>query len=282
MSDAPDNHGLGKAPLGKTSDYVQQYNGDLLFPLSRKHKRVEIEIDPVNLPFYGYDEWNAYEVSWLNARGVPQVAIARFYIDCGSECIIESKSFKLYLNSFNQTQFESWQAVEAALVADITAATNGEVIVRLHTLNQARLTKLVAWEGVCLDQLDVTCTEYQVDASLLQADSHEVCEEELYSDLLKSNCLVTGQPDWGSIRVCYSGQAINRESLLRYIVSFRNHNEFHEQCVERVFTDIMAACCPDKLLVEARYTRRGGLDINPLRSTDQVVDITESVRLVRQ
>ncbi len=274
-------HELEQAPLGKTSAYVQQYTPGLLFPLARINKRKEIGIDSTDLPFFGFDEWTAYEVSWLNSNGLPQVAIARFYIDCRSEFIIESKSFKLYLNSFNQTQFASWQAVESALQSDVSTAVNYEAVVCLQTLQAAREVSLITWDGICLDQLDIACSNYQVDSSLLQTDIAEVCDEVLYSDLLKSNCLVTGQPDWGSIRVCYSGKSINKESLLRYIVSFRNHNEFHEQCVERVFKDIMTLCSPAKLLVEARYTRRGGLDINPLRSTDQT-DISNGVRLVRQ
>ena len=280
MTNTCDHPDLVQAPLGKTSDYVTQYDPSLLFPLPRSNKRSEIGINGRPI-FFGHDEWNAYELSWLNEKGKPQVAIARFMIDCHSENIIESKSFKLYLNSFNQTVFSGVQAVSQVLEKDVAAAINGSCRVVISTLHEALARPLVAWDGVCLDELDVACSEYVVNPNLLQADQASQVTETLYSHLLKSNCLVTGQPDWGSVRVCYTGSAIEHHSLLQYVVSFRNHNEFHEQCVERIFTDLMRVGTFTALTVEARYTRRGGLDINPVRSLHESMSQDDS-RLVRQ
>tara|TARA_A100001015_G_C15028858_1_gene731991 strand:+ start:1489 stop:2340 length:852 start_codon:yes stop_codon:yes gene_type:complete len=272
--------GLEKAPLGKSSDYVTQYDPSLLFPLPRQLKRDEIGVS-MPLPFDGWDEWNAYEVSWLNLKGKPQVAIARFFIDSHSDCIIESKSFKLYLNSFNQTRFESLAKVQSLLQQDIENGVGGKVRCELLRLDEAIGLPLTVWQGECLDDLDIECTDYVVNTDYLKVLEDSVEQETLYSHLLKSNCLVTGQPDWGSLRVIYSGQRIDRAGLLRYLVSFREHNEFHEQCVERVFVDILRCCKPDSLLVEARYTRRGGLDINPVRTKSFEITST-GCRLVRQ
>jgi 7-cyano-7-deazaguanine reductase len=278
--DDSDPVGLAKAPLGKNSDYITQYDSTLLFPLPRQLKRDEIGVSKP-LPFYGWDEWNAYEVSWLNSKGKPQVAIARFFIDSHSECIIESKSFKLYLNSFNQTRFETPEKVQSLLQQDIEKGVGGNVRCELLSVDEAVNLPLSIWQGECLDDLDIECSDYEVNTDYLNVADESVDNEVLYSHLLKSNCLVTGQPDWGSIRIKYSGQRIDKAGLLRYWVSFRQHNEFHEQCVERVFVDIMSRCKPDFLLVEARYTRRGGLDINPIRSSHSQIGSSE-LRLVRQ
>jgi 7-cyano-7-deazaguanine reductase len=277
MCDHPD---LLQAPLGKTSDYITQYDSSLLYPLPRINKRTEIGI--VNRPlFVGHDEWNAYELSWLNEKGKPQVAIARFFIDCHSEFIIESKSFKLYLNSFNQSIFADANTVQGVLERDVSAVINGKCHVVIMSLDDDLSRPLVAWDGMCLDDMDVACTEYVVNPDLLRVDKARQVTEILYSHLLKSNCLVTGQPDWGSVQIRYSGSYIEHESLLKYVVSFRNHNEFHEQCVERIFVDLMRVGEFSELTVEARYTRRGGLDINPIRSLRTHVPYL-SQRLVRQ
>lgn len=257
---------VNDSPLGKKSPYINQYAPELLFPIPRLGKRDEIGV-PTPLPFYGFDTWNAYEVSWLNPKGKPVVAMVQFDISCMSTHIIESKSFKLYLNSFNNTVFESMDSVHSTLERDVQQALDGEVIIQLLELKQLDGLSISSFNGICLDTQDICCERYTVNPAFLKADATEQVTEFLYSDLLKSNCLVTGQPDWGSVFIQYTGSKINHEGLLRYIVSFRDHNEFHEQCVERIFMDIMRHCHPESLTVEARYTRRGGLDINPIRST---------------
>lgn len=254
------------SPLGKPAAYQTQYQPSLLFPIARQGKRDEIGVSGT-LPFFGVDIWNAYEVSWLNARGKPQVAIATFTVPADSPNIVESKSFKLYLNSFNQTKLADTDALLQLLRKDLSAGFGAPVHVTLTTADAFAEQKIQEPQGLLLDRLDIEVDEYQPNPSLLKADPNQVVvEETLVSHLLKSNCLVTGQPDWGSVQIHYVGAAIDQESLLRYLISFRDHNEFHEQCVERIFMDIMRNCAPQKLSVYARYTRRGGLDINPWRS----------------
>lgn len=274
------HHAPLSSPLGKSSAYITHYAPELLFPISRQAKRDEIGV-PERLPFYGFDTWNAYEVSWLNPRGKPMVAIAQFDISCSSKNIIESKSFKLYLNSFNNTPFECMHDVEAILNKDVQLAIDGDVSVKLYTLNELSGIQLKTFQGELLDDFDVVCDTYTINPAYLSADPHEIVSETYRSDLLKSNCLVTGQPDWGSVRIEYTGNQINKLGLLQYIVSFRDHNEFHEQCVERIFMDIMRQCQPEHLTVEARYTRRGGLDINPVRST-AIIRPAANIRMARQ
>jgi 7-cyano-7-deazaguanine reductase len=262
-----------QSQLGKPSAYIDQFDASLLFPLPRETKRREIGISGA-IPFMGADLWTAFELSWLNPRGKPQVALAHFTIPCESTHIVESKSFKLYLNSFNNTRFDSADVVRDRLRQDISAAIWHGGPVQGSAGVQVLLPELFDREpvheldGLSVDRLDVECTRYEPAPDLLTAAFDEKpVEETLVSHLLKSNCLVTGQPDWGSVQIRYSGPQIDQAGLLQYIVSFRNHNEFHEQCVERIYTDIMARCKPAKLMVYARYTRRGGLDINPWRSS---------------
>ena len=259
--------------LGKASAYVDQYDASLLFPLPRETKRREIGITGA-IPFLGADLWTAFELSWLNPRGKPQVALAHITIPCESTHIVESKSFKLYLNSFNNTRLESADAVRERIKADVSTAIwhGGAVMasagVKLLLPEAFDREPVHELDGLCIDRLDVECDRYQPAPELLSAALDEKpVTETLMSHLLKSNCLVTGQPDWGSVQIAYSGPQIDQAGLLQYIVSFRNHNEFHEQCVERIYMDIMARCKPTKLTVYARYTRRGGLDINPWRSS---------------
>ncbi len=268
-----------KSPLGKASTYVSLYQKDLLFPIPRLSKREEIGVPHV-LPFVGADSWTGFEISWLNAKGKPSVCVGEFIFPCASPNIIESKSFKLYLNSFNNTHFDCEDAVAALMRKDLSAAAGAEVAVRLIRVDEYLPAKTQKFSGVNLDYLDIACDTYNVAPEFLTVEKDHV-NEVLFSDLLKSNCLVTGQPDWGSVKIEYQGQRINRAGLLQYIVSFRNHNEFHEQCVERIFMDISARCHPEKLTVVARYTRRGGLDINPYRSTEQDYP-AETIRLCRQ
>lgn len=274
------NSQLQQAPLGKKSAYINQYDASLLFPIARQTKRDEINV-PATLPFFGYDTWNAYEVSWLNPKGKPQVAIAQFDIGCDSLNIIESKSFKLYLNSFNHSKFNSFKDVAAILKNDITQAAQGDVKLKLHTLSDFHHQSLANFEGECIDDLDISCNEYQTNKQHLTVNENTIVTEHLHSHLLKSNCLVTGQPDWGSVEIQYHGPKIDRAGLLKYIISFRNHNEFHEQCVERIFMDIQSQCQPIELMVNARYTRRGGLDINPARCSKNIPP-QQNIRLARQ
>ena len=276
-----------QSPLGKASAYADQYDPALLFPIARAPKRAEIGITGTQ-PFFGADLWTAFELSWLNERGKPQVALAHITVPCETPNIVESKSFKLYLNSFNSTRFASAQDVQARIRADISeavwrgAAHPGTVGVRLILPEQFDREPVHELDGLNLDRLDIECTQYQPAPERLSANFDEApVSEVLVSHLLKSNCLVTGQPDWGSVRIAYSGPQIDQEGLLQYIVSFRNHNEFHEQCVERIYMDLWTRCKPIKLEVYASYTRRGGLDINPWR-TSHPQAMPKNVRTARQ
>jgi len=277
-----DERDVQGSPLGRQTVYAAHYAPELLHSLPRQNKREELGVSAGSLPFVGEDVWNAHELSWLNPRGKPVVAVARFGVPADSPRLIESKSLKLYLNSFNQTRFANPVSVQDTVYADLSAACGSAVSVSMHTLSQ-RPMRPVGWpEGVLLDELDIDVDRYQPEPRLLQvATAGEMVSEQLYSHLLKSNCLVTGQPDWGTVVIRYAGARIDHEGLLRYIISFREHNEFHEQCVERIFCDILRRCRPQALAVWARYTRRGGLDINPFRSTGHF-EAPENVAEIRQ
>jgi len=269
---------LTKAPLGKKSSYHSTYSPEILFPIPRKSKREEIGV-PEKLPFHGVDIWMGFELSWLNPKGKPKIGIAEFTFPCESRNIIESKSFKLYLNSFNQAKFESTEEVRILLEADLSQGVGADVLVRILEPDHFGHIPLGNFSGDCLDDLDIEVDRYEVDPGLLQVSS-EIVEEKLYSHILKSNCLVTGQPDWGSVWIHYKGPKVDHGSLLRYLISFRQHNEFHEQCIERIFMDMMRQCGCEKLSVYGRYTRRGGLDINPFRSNFE--KCPGNIRLARQ
>ena len=263
MSTAPE-----ASPLGKAVAYAEHYDPALLFPIPRQGKRAEIGIAEGALPFVGEDIWNAYELSWLDPRGKPVVALAHFIVPATSPNLIESKSLKLYLNSFNQTRLAGVDELVATLTRDLSAAAGAPVLVHVAPLSTRPQRPMGYPKGILLDGLEIDVDLYTPEPALLSADtSRAPVTETLYSHLLKSNCLVTGQPDWAMLVVRYTGAPIDREGLLRYIISFRQHNEFHEQCVERVFVDILRQCQPGALSVFARYTRRGGLDINPYRRT---------------
>ena len=265
--------------LGQQSAYISQYTPSLLQPVPRSLNRDDLGLRG-ELPFQGCDVWTLYELSWLNAKGKPVVAIGEVFVPATSPNLIESKSFKLYLNSFNQTRCDSIEAVAAMLTKDLSACAGETVKVTLFPLDQAP-HQIAQLPGECIDEQDIEVDNYEFDASLLQgAAGREIVEETLHSHLLKSNCLVTSQPDWGSVVIHYRGPRLDREKLLRYLISFRQHNEFHEQCIERIFTDLKHFCAPEKLTVHARYTRRGGLDINPFRSDWEPVPA--NLRLIRQ
>ncbi|MGY4677552.1 NADPH-dependent 7-cyano-7-deazaguanine reductase QueF [Pasteurella sp. P03HT] len=267
--------------LGQQTQYSTNYDRSLLQAVPRQLNRDGLGITHTQPFTLGADIWTAYEISWLNPKGVPQVAIADIEIDFNSENLIESKSFKLYLNSFNQTQFDSFSAVQAILQRDLADCAKGKVKVTLHPLSKYQHEPITELTGECLDNLDIEIHDYTFNADVLAGCCHEnQVEEYLVSHLLKSNCLITNQPDWGTLQIHYVGKQIDREKLLRYIISFRQHNEFHEQCVERIFCDVMRFAKPEKLTVYARYTRRGGLDINPFRSNFEAVPNNQ--RLARQ
>jgi 7-cyano-7-deazaguanine reductase len=277
-----ENHdALSGLTLGKSTAYRDTYDASLLQGVPRSLNRDPLGLKADALPFHGGDIWTLYELSWLNARGLPQVAVGHVELDYTSVNLVESKSFKLYLNSFNQTRFDSWEAVQRTLERDLSACAQGKVTVPLYRIDELEGQPIAHFHGTCIDEQEIEIDNYQFDTAWLEnAASGKVVEETLVSHLLKSNCLITHQPDWGSVQIQYRGAKIDREKLLRYLVSFRNHNEFHEQCVERIFNDILQFCQPETLSVYARYTRRGGLDINPWRSNSDFVPAIG--RLVRQ
>ncbi|SFO68874.1 7-cyano-7-deazaguanine reductase [Pasteurella multocida] len=272
---------LDKLKLGQQTQYASNYDRTLLQPVPRHLNRDTLGITHTQPFHFGADIWTAYEISWLNLNGLPQVAIADVAIDFQSENLIESKSFKLYLNSFNQSKFATFEEVQQHLTQDLSNCAKGKVNVKLHPLSKYCHEPIVELAGECIDQQDIEINDYQFNPEILTNCTHDqMVKESLVSHLLKSNCLITNQPDWGTLQIRYEGKQIDREKLLRYIISFRQHNEFHEQCVERIFCDLMQFAKPDKLTVYARYTRRGGLDINPFRSNFEAVP--DNQRLARQ
>jgi len=273
---------LEQSPLGHKTVYIENYDSSLLFPLPRALGRQKLGNA---LPsFTGEDLWCGYELSWLNSKGKPQVAIANFSFGVTSPDIIESKSFKLYLNSFNQSRFNSAAEVQKILSADLSAASQADVAVQLYSIHEPQDSALKNLPGICLDLLDVEIDHYTVDKQFLTVSSSTgeapLVEETVYSDLLKSNCLATGQPDWGSVMIRYRGEKIDHANLLKYIISYRKHSGFAEHCVEQMFTDIWSCCKLEKLTVYCRYTRRGGLEINSWRSNFESPQHAE--RQVRQ
>lgn len=255
------------SPLGKAVDYGQAYDPSLLFPIARASQRALLGLGD-ELPFVGVDFWNAYELSWLDGRGKPRVALAEFRVPAASPSIIESKSFKLYLGSYTQSRFGDTDSLRAQLIRDLSDAAGAPVSVVLTPAASANAALIETLEGDVIDDLPIEITHYGPPRpDFLSSDPELRTDEVLVSHLLKSNCPVTGQPDWASLQIRYAGPRIARDGLLRYLVSYRNHSDFHEQCVERIFMDLMQQCAPTRLGVYARYTRRGGLDINPFRAT---------------
>ncbi len=272
---------LSHGPLGQSVSYVSQYDPTLLFPIARSHNRAALNLADDKLPFTGVDLWNAYELSWLDAKGKHRIAMATFSVPADSPNIIESKSFKLYLNSFNQTRLVNSAALRGRLERDLSAAAGAPVGLDFFLPQRFSELQMGELDGIYIDKLDIEIDTYEPAPEVLRTRPGDTVEETLASRLLKSNCPVTGQPDWASVQIRYRGAPIDRESLLRYIVSFRQHAEFHEHCVERIYTDIMHACRPELLTVYARYTRRGGLDINPWRSNFEAAPPAD-LRTVRQ
>lgn len=270
---------LHNAPLGKSSEYPDQYDPSLLFPVAREENRRRIGLEDGRWPWFGEDLWQAWEISWLRPGGVPAVAWAEIRFPAASPSIIESKSLKLYLNSLNQAVFSTVEQVAETITADLSSACGAAVDVRLLSVDESApaIGRPEGYELIDDEPVDDVVYEYSAESL---AVSGEQVSEQLCSHLLKSNCPVTGQPDWATVLIRYQGKKIDRSGLLRYIVSFRQKQDFHEHCVETVFTDLMARCKPEHLTVCARYTRRGGLDINPWRSTSP--EQGPGPRLVRQ
>ena len=265
--------------LGKKTIYPRTYDKKLLFPIPRSENRHNIGIGE-SLPFKGFDLWTAWEVSFLNHKGKPLACIADIVIPCESKYIVESKSLKLYFNSLNDHKFDSIKQAQNAMASDLSEYIQAEAQVSLKSLDDYT-HKIHRPEGVCLDEIDISWQPQPYAPETLKVEGHEQAKETLYSNLLKSNCPVTNQPDWATIFISYEGQKLDHESVLKYILSFRNHNEFHEQCVERIFQDISKCALPKSLTVSARYTRRGGIDINPVRSSLTNLSY-DNLRLVRQ
>jgi len=282
---------LKNLTLGKATEYCSEYNPNLLQGVPRSLNRDDLSLVSNTLPFIGEDVWYGYELSWLNNKGKPIVAVAEFRFPCTSPNLVESKSFKLYLNSFNQSKFSSFDEVKNILIKDLSATAGAQALVTLFPVEQcpALAIKVSDKDVICIDAADITVDNYQYTAELLkyaqtditsEASSAKTESENLVSHLLKSNCLITNQPDWASVYISYEGAPIDHSILLQYLISFRQHNEFHEQCVERIFCDLQEYCQLSKLTVFARYTRRGGLDINPFRSTH--IACAPTARTLRQ
>jgi len=253
-----------RSPLGREVIHSRRYNPGHLYPVSRLEGRRETGLDKA-LPFQGSDVWNAYEISWLNTRGRPEIAIGRFVFPCDTANLIESKSLKLYLNSLNQEHYDTTDRVRETIAKDLSAAAGGEAIVTLTPAGQFKTMAIGTPPGKCIDDLDIEVHGYRLDPEVLGTAAEPV-EETVFSNLLRTNCPVTGQPDWGTVVIRYKGKRIDPEGLLKYIVSYRQHTGFHENCVERIFADISERCTPEQLFVQAHFTRRGGLDINPWRA----------------
>lgn len=282
---------MSENPLGKQTQYPQQYNAALLYPVPRLLNRKQLGLDADVLPFSGFDHWRAYELSWLLKGGKPVVAMADIFVPCESPFLIESKSMKLYFNSLNQHEFADHESVQNCIVEDLSRAAGKPVQVSLYelsaglsgTLHTAQPSHTV----ISLDSLQLDVSAYQPDASLLKlaktgSDTHGNVSETVVSDLFRSNCPITAQPDWGTISISYNGAAISHAGLLSYIISFRQHEGFHEHCVEKIYCDIQRVCAPKSLTVSINFLRRGGLEINPVRSSEAETLTKPLPRLLRQ
>ena len=268
-----------KLPLGRDTDYPDKYEPQVLYPILRERSRGPLGLSG-DLPFRGMDIWNAWELTWLGDGNLPAVATAEIRVSADSPSIVESKSLKLYLGSFAMSRFSSSVELVGAITKDLSACVGSRVDVKLAPVVRTEARRVSRLAGSCLDTMAVTCSDWEVNPDLLLADRNTMVAEDLHSHLLRSLCPVTSQPDIGSLQISYRGPKIDRASLLRYIVSYRQHRDFHEACVERMFVDLMSQCAPVELTVHARFQRRGGLDINPFRSN--TAELPLNLRLWRQ
>lgn len=268
-------------PLGENVPSPSRYDPGILYPIPRWAARSLLDIDK-KLPMHGIDHWHAYELSWLSPNGKPQVAIGEFFFNSDSENIVESKSLKLYLNSFNAERFESADALAAVIGNDLSAVSKSSVTVKLHDPARLVVEPPLRRAGTALDEMDVAISQYEPDPGLLRVVDDMAFDEVLYSDLFKSNCPVTAQPDWGSVEIQYTGASIDPVSMLAYLCSFREHQGYHEECTERIYRDLMQQCQPSELFVALNFVRRGGLDINVYRSSVPITSEVVKARLIRQ
>ena len=268
-------------PLGEQVPSPSKYDAGILYPIPRWPARSLLDIDKKIL-MYGLDHWRAYELSWLNANGKPQVAIGEFYFSSESENIVESKSLKLYLNSFSQEKFEKVGELQRIIANDLSAISKSEVKVEINRLERISVESNQLQRVKSIDSHDILVSTYEPDETLLHVEDQVVFDEELRSDLFKSNCPVTGQPDLASFEIQYTGAKIDEKSLLTYLCSYRTHQAYHEECAERIYRDIMQECRPNELTIALNFLRRGGLDINVYRSTVPVNSESVHSRLVRQ
>jgi len=273
---------MKKNPLGLITSYPNKYAPELLFAIPRQDNRSSLGISSENLPFIGYDLWRAYELSWLNSRGKPIAAIGEFTIPCESPNIVESKSLKLYLNSMNQTQFTDMTTVEKLVAYDLSRLVNTKVNVRLMPVTSHKELEVVEPPGICIDDLDIDVTCYQPSPHFLKSDENRIISETLYSEVFRSNCPVTFQPDWGTVVINYRGGAIDHAGLLAYLVSFRTHEGFHEDCTEHIFRDLSAHCSMQNLQISINFLRRGGIEINPIRFSATQQTNSRLARFIRQ
>ena len=253
-------------PADNQTEYPTTYTPSLLEPIARQVQRQALGVAHGSLPFEGKDLWRAYEFTWLNDKGKPEVAVADFLIAGESTNLIESKSLKLYLGSFANTVFSRRDEVIQRLESDLTKTVQAPVGVRLVNSTEIQGEGVGQFDGILLDELDIDIVDYQCNPDLLDLESSMIIQENLHTHLFRSLCPLTGQPDFASIQVNYKGRGISHAGLLRYLISYREHSEFAEQVAERIFVDIMKQCGPERLGVAARYTRRGGIEINAYRS----------------
>lgn len=253
-------------PLGRHTQYPDSYDPGLLFPIARSENREKLSLAPHDLPFRGYDSWRAYELSWLDERGKPVVATGEFIVPSNSTFMTESKSLKLYLNSLNQMRFSSADEVQRIISQDLSSAVQSPVIVYLYNVEDERNFPVSKPSGECIDEFEVAIDCYLPNPEFIKIDAALQVTETLYSNLFRSHCPVTSQPDWGTVVISYHGAAIDRAGLLQYLISFRTHEGFHEDCAEKIFTDILRNADPQSLSVSMNFLRRGGLEINPVRT----------------
>ena len=272
---------MSENPLGKKTRYPKKYNSGLLYPIPRLTVRSLLDLEK-NLIMYGVDHWHAYEIAWLDSSGKPKVAIGEFLFDANSKNIIESKSLKLYLNSLNEELYKDINEVVERITKDLSQVSCSEVKVVLFPPSEIEDAIFSNRRGTSIDSELIEHLASHPDEGVLQTENDTIIDAELYSDLFRSNCPVTGQPDWASFDIKYTGPKIKPDSLLSYLCSFRHHDGYHEECAERIYRDITLQCRPTKLKIRLNFLRRGGIDINIYRSTNPITEDLVGIRTARQ